>query len=107
MSLTHIPGALMSDGWDTPLAEIQAQTRAWLMDRLTGGLLSVDVTEWDIDQRVPQLRYDQAHWSDSYNGIVHNCAWHLPEEADPTVCFPDSRPVVLVCDIPTPWLGEE
>jgi hypothetical protein len=91
-----IADGLLFDGWDTPLVDLQAEVRVYLLDQLGD--------EWVVDEAMPRVRLERASWSDMYGdgagGFVHDCADHLPEETSPETCMPDARHVVIAAGLP-------
>lgn len=94
------PDGLLAEGWDDSLADLRAAAHAWL--------LAHGVSAFDADTAAEQgrPRFVQVSWSDTWNGMVHDCAGHGPEDYDPTVCMADQRHVTLGCDLPPAWLGQ-
>lgn len=97
MTFVVVPDGLLFDGWDTPLPDLRAEARAYLLDHLDGD-------EWTVDEAMERVRFLRASWSDMYGGgaggFVHDCADHLPEETSPETCMPDARHVVIATGLP-------
>lgn len=93
------PDGLLSEGWDDSIADLKAAARAWLLAR--------GVSAFDVDAAAEQgrPRFVQVSWSETTNGMVHDCADHGPADYDPEVCMAGQRHVTLGCDLPPAWLG--
>jgi hypothetical protein len=88
---------LLAEGWADTVAALKADAKTWLMAN--------GVPEFDIDSRfMTGPRFEHVSWSDTTDGMVHDCADHGPEDYDPEVCMADQRHVTLVCDLPPTWL---